>query len=56
MLKEGAIRTEFLTKVRVTPLEKGLVQVRMKQLKITKESEYIRKCVNLEMESANNAK
>lgn len=50
MLKEGAIRTEFLTKVRITQEEKKQIQLRMKHLKIKKESEYIRKCINLEME------
>lgn len=49
MLKEGAIRTEFLTKVRVTPCEKKEVKERCEDLKMT-ESEYIRRCINKEMQ------
>lgn len=50
MLKSGALRDDFLPKVRVTEDERKLVEKRVTEKGFKTLGEYIRYCINKEME------
>ncbi|HID0878736.1 hypothetical protein [Clostridium botulinum] len=49
MLKDGALRTDSLPKIKVTPLERKEIEKRITELGFKKFSKYMRYCINKEM-------
>lgn len=50
MISEGALRTDAIPKVKVTPDERKLIEERAEKLGFKKISQYVRYCINKEAE------